>query len=377
MRISSLTLNEYLLLKDSDITEMSVTFTEPVQLIIGSNGSGKSSLLRQLSLYPSVRSLFGKSGFKSLVVEKDSVYYKLDSEYEKPSSPHAFYEGESEENLNVGRTTDTQKELIVEHLGITSLVDDLIMNRLTFPKWGAAKRREFLMDVNPDQIGFVLPLIKQTTSKIKACRNNLSRLQQRKILLEQDFLDDEALITLEQEKQSVNRDLESFQQYLMDITVGLKLLKPDTLQFSLSDLPAIKNTIRRCHYKLSGLSHISRDDHKRQLDRESTLSSLAVCDQQLKEIDEDIVTQSSKLVELETRYRDIAIEGDLKTIDDTIDRLESERNKLLIVRPQFEVSYDDLQIKYKELDVINDRLQIFSTLSIPLIPTKKRQKRER
>jgi predicted ATPase len=80
MKIVQLTLSDFLLVKDSGISKMTVNFTAPVQLIIGSNGCGKSSWSRQLSPTPQSRSLFGKKGFKSLTIEKDGFEYKLESE---------------------------------------------------------------------------------------------------------------------------------------------------------------------------------------------------------------------------------------------------------------------------------------------------------
>lgn len=336
-----------------------------------------SSVLRQLSPYPAVRSLFGRHGFKSLVVEKDGVYYRLETEYEKPSSPHLFFEGDSEENLNISRTTQTQQELIIEHLGITPLLDDLIMNRYIFPKWTSSKRKEFLMSANPDQIGFVLTQIKLISSKIKACKNNLARLQSRKILLEQDLLDQDTLLSLNEEKRVINEDLTNFQQNLMDIEVGLRTTNITHTSLSLTDLPSIRKLIKRCHYQLSGLSHVNRDDKQRQIDRENLLSHIAVCDQQLQQADENIVHQSGELDKLETRYRELSLEGDLHETDALIQRLEIEISKLQITRPQFELSSTDLQIRYEELDELKDRLYIFSDLSVVLIPTKKRQRRER
>lgn len=377
MIFTSLTLYDFILVKESGIQEMTVNFTEKVQVIIGTNGSGKSSTLRQLSPFPAVRSLFGKKGFKSLVIEKDGVSYRLETEYEKPSSPHLFFEGDSDENLNVGRTTETQKELIEHHLGVTPLVNDLIMNNYIFPKWTPSKRKEFLMGANPVQVGFVLGLIKQTSSKLKACKNNLARLQSRKILLEQDLLDDESLESITQEKKTLSDELGAFQQNLMDIEVGVRSLQdiPNTL--TLSDLPGIRRIVKRCHYQLVNLSHISRDDNQRQLDRESTLAKIAVCTQQLVEVDEEILQQSTHLAELETRYSELSFEGDLHTVDTTIRRLESERDKLQIPRPPFELSREELKDKYQELDVLKERLHIFSNLTITLLPMKRRQHRER
>jgi DNA repair exonuclease SbcCD ATPase subunit len=375
--IAGLVLTDYNLTKESGIKEMTVTFTETVQVIIGPNGSGKSSTLRQMSAYPPVRGLFGKEGFKSQIFIKDGVYYKLESEFSKPSSPHLFYEGDNEENLNVGRTTETQKELIASHLGITQIVDDLMMNRYTFPKWTAAKRKEFLMGANPDKIGFIGVQIKQVASQIRARKNQIAHLQSRKIILEQDILDADTIASLVQEQEHINQDLQSYQQELMNIEVGVRTIPQDRPSFSLGDLPGIRQTVKRYHYKLSSLSHVNRDDQKRQNDRETVLSKLAVCAQRLIETDDEILKQSSELTELEVRYRELTFEEDVHSVDATIQRLEAERDKLQIPRPSFELTRDELQTKYQELDTLRDKLQLFGNLTVPLLPMKRRQHRER
>jgi hypothetical protein len=321
--------------------------------------------------------MFDKTGFRSLVIEHNNTHYRLESEYEKPSSPHAFYEGDSEENLNVGRTTQGQIDLIMEHLGITPFLDDLIMNRLVFPKMGNTKRKEFLVSANPDQIGFMLPLIKQTSQKIKACKNNIARLQSRKIMLEQELIDDDTVQSLEGEKQALHEDLNHFQKNIMDLEVGLRTLTSSAPPFLDTYLATVALTVRRHRYKLSTLSHVERDDDQRQRDRETVLSKIAVCQQRLEEADSEILKQSADLAELEVKYRELTIHDDFHQTDLIIQRLEADRDKLQITRPPFELSPDDLQIKFQELDQLRDRLHLFGQLDVRLLPAKRRQHRER
>ena len=253
MRIVSLTLRNYLPFAESAIRELHVTFHEDVQLVIGSNGSGKSSLVKQLTPYPPVRSIFTKNGFKSLVLKRGETYYRLETEFEKPSSPHLFFEGDNEENLNIGRTTQTQVELIQEHLGITPLIDNLMMNRYTFPRMTPSVRKEFLMSANPDKIGFVLKLIKQTSSKVKACRNNLSRLQARKIILEHELLTPEQRHDLEQEKQTIEKELSQYQGHLMNLEIALRTL-PSASWSDITNLPQTQRFLKRARARLVHLS---------------------------------------------------------------------------------------------------------------------------
>jgi ABC-type Mn2+/Zn2+ transport system ATPase subunit len=374
MRFISLSLTEYEYVRDSDISHIEAKFSSDVQLVIGSNGSGKSSMMRMLSPYPATRTMFGKGGHKSQQIEKDGVVYTLESDFSKPSSPHLFYEGDNLENLNIGRTTDAQKDLIVEHLGITPFVDDLIMNRYTFPKWSATKRKEFVMANNPDQIGFVLTHLKQISSKIRACKNNLARLQTRKILLEQDLLSPEVTQELIDEKVAIDSELGLFQKNLMDIEVGLRTISHQS-HMSI-DISGLRKTVRNCRYKLASLSHVSRDDYTRSQDRENLIGRIAGCDQKIQTIEEDIIRITDGLRDMEVRYLEIAPNDDLANIDLSISKLEDERNRLQVTQPPFEITHDELVTKYDEWNEVRDRLLLFTDCEVTLLNRNKRTHRE-
>lgn len=369
-------LSDFLLVKDSGISYLDIQFNEDVQVIIGSNGSGKTQTTRQLSLYPPVRSLFGKKGFKQLVVENHGQEYILESQFEKPSSPH-FFKNQENENLNTSGTTENQSDLIEEYLGITSFIDDLIMNRPLFPKWGNAKRKEFLMDHNPDDIGFILPLAKKISSDIKACKNNLARLVSRKILLEQDLLNDETLISLENEKKNIDTVLSHLQNYLFNIEVYDRTLDLTKPLISLDEIPVIHNQIKNCYYKLGKLSHINRNDVERQSQKEELLSAVAKYDQRIQDTQASLAQETQMLNELETQYKELAVDESLHQIDLTIDQLTQEKDKLKAVKPLFELSQEELTKKRDEISLLHQHLEIFQTRSVRLLSTKKRQIRER
>lgn len=375
MRFTQLSLNDYIPLTDSAITLLTVKYTSDVQITIGTNGSGKSSYSRQLSPYPAPRSIFGKQGFKALTIEKDGETFRLESEYQKSSSPHAFYNVDTNENLNVGRTTETQKELIVEHLGITPFVDDLIMNRISFPTMLTSKRKEFLMAHNPSDIGFVLGLIKQNASKIKACKNNLNRLQSRKILLEQDLLSPENVLELETERKQIEEDLRFFQQQLMTIEVGLRSTPATSL--SDQDYRALTKTLRSVRYKLIDLTDVDRNDGKRSQERDRLVGEIASYAHQIEQANNDLIAQNKELNDLETRYLELAPDGDLREVESTITRLEIARDSLQTHDPEFSGTKDDIDKLYQQLDIIGDRLKIFERCEVPLYSRVKRSRRER
>jgi hypothetical protein len=376
MKIVQLTLSDFLLVKDSGISKMTVNFTTAIQLIIGSNGCGKSQYSKQLSVYPASRSLFGKKGFKSLIIEKDGFEYKLESEYEKPSSPHAFYEVGNEENLNTGRTTDIQKELILEHLGITPLVDDLIMNRIVFPKMKSTARKEFLMANNPNDIGFISQELKKVSSKIRACKSNIARLQSRKILLEQDLLSIEDVQALETEKLHIEKDLSFFQNQIMEIDIGSKIIGSlEEVQLSVNPL---RENLKKIRFKMRHFSHISRDNNERTILKNKLSGQISSFNTRLEEMDALIIKQSEELSDLEVQYRDLSPDGDLQEIENTILRLELDRDKLKTSKPDFEISRENLNHYYNSIETIGQVLSTFQTIgNTPLYSSKKRNHREK
>lgn len=374
MRITQLQLDDFTLLRDSNISHLVIDYTENLQLILGTNGSGKSSVCRQLSTTPTSRSLFDKKGMKSLTIENEQGTYRLESDYSKPSSPHSFIDVDTGENLNIGHTTDEQKVLVNKHLGITPLVDDLIMNRIHFPSMLPSKRKEFLMAHNPDDIGFVLTKAKQIASKIKACKNNLNRLQGRKIILEQDLLSPESLESLQEEKKSIEEDLGHFQKILMDIEVGLRTIGPVTLPHY--DPKDIKKRLAHMRYAISDLNLVSRDDRQRQQDRDRLSVTVASIEQQIITLNDTLLKSNETLHDLELRYRELAPDGDLRDVENSITRLEADRDRLKTEDPQFKGNRDTLTSLYQQWEVLRDKLKIFETCEVPLYPRAKRQRRE-
>ena len=375
MKIVSLNLIDFVPFKDSGIRRFDATFTENIQLIIGRNGSGKSTLCAQLSPLPPARSIFGKKGLKSLVIDHDGQYFKLESEFEKHSSPHLFIDGD-EENLNVGRTTQSQNELILTHLGITPLIDDLMMNRYQFPKWTVSRRKDFLMNVNPDQLGFVLVEQKKISSKIRACKNNLSRLNDRKMTIEQDMLNDDHLLALRDEHTRITRELAFFQEQLLTIDIALKTMS-QSQGGSLSMIPHMKSSLKTYRQEIRRLSDVVREDRERQFQREDCLQRIAVLLQKQQDNEQKIIDLSHDLIDLEARYNDLSPDGNLDEISANITRLEIQRDRLQTTKPPFELSKDDLQQKQDEWFTIQEKLMLFQDLSVTLYPRKKRQHRDR
>lgn len=109
-----------------------------IQIIVGTNGSGKSFLLSQINLMPPQPRFYGKNGVKEITLRHLGHTYVLRSEL-NPTSHYFIKDGV---NLNDGRTAAVQKDLVFQEFGITQFIHELLSGETTFTDLPVAKRRE-------------------------------------------------------------------------------------------------------------------------------------------------------------------------------------------------------------------------------------------
>lgn len=188
----SIALDNYLPFTHSGIKHVSIDFKSPVTAFLGTNGSGKSSLLRALTPYSPVRTEFGQGGKVVKVIDHNGSIYELTSDFKNPGSPHSFRKDGVE--LNLSGTTETQKDLIEEHLGTSKLLEDIISGNIKICQISKAERKSLFSATYPGDLSFVLDYHKQISSMARACGNQLKLLKSREASIRSSLID-EAEIT--------------------------------------------------------------------------------------------------------------------------------------------------------------------------------------
>lgn len=223
MRIVEASLHQLVTFKFAEIHKLSVTFSHPLQIVLGTNGCGKSNLLRQLTPRCPVRRDYETGGYRRLVIEHQNHTYTLTSDFSNKSSPHSFVT-ESGENLNEGGTTGVQDELIESYLGWTPRLEAIMSIGYDFVAMSAGLRKVLLIESNPARLGFILDDQKRVSSKIRACKNNLSMLQDRKIDLEAKMIDQSAFDQLSTEQKQLENDTQKNVVFISQIKSELQRL---------------------------------------------------------------------------------------------------------------------------------------------------------
>ena len=209
MKILYLELFGYKRLKLTNIQHLKIDFTEKIQLILGSNGSGKSSVMRELSPLPASPSDYSKDGYKIIEVQKGNNHYLLKSEFGGKAKHSFICNGE---NLNVGDgTAQIQKELVKLHFGITPEIHSLMLGETKFHSMSVADRRYWFTQLSDTSYTFALTAYQKlkeayrdTTGAIRMAQTRLAQETQ-KLLSE----------TEENQYRTQVTDLTEFLHYLL------------------------------------------------------------------------------------------------------------------------------------------------------------------
>lgn len=156
MRLKKMVLVGYTRFPLSNIQRFVYTPESSEQVILGSNGAGKSSLLSEImNLVPNGRD-FATGGFKEYHFEHDGLDFVLISTYNVKAGSHSFTVNGIE--MNDGNTQATQRELVVKYTGLTQDLVDLMTGKARLSRMSPAKRREWLMKISGTDFTFALQL---------------------------------------------------------------------------------------------------------------------------------------------------------------------------------------------------------------------------
>lgn len=219
MKIISLELKGYAFLMPRGINYVKYTPESLMQLIIGSNGSGKSALFKELSPLPAISSEFSKDGFKSIEITYAGHHYLLQSIFSPQGNKFHFIKDGTE--LNEGHTVTVYKDLCRLEFGITTDIHSFLLGEKSFTTMSYKDRRTLftnIADVDFDyairyyqrlasQLRDVTGAIKITKSKLQAeVAKKLTEEEENSLRKEVDFMRGKIRLAIES-KPRANVDL--------------------------------------------------------------------------------------------------------------------------------------------------------------------------
>ena len=190
MRITRLVLHNYVRFSLNNITDLVYTPDKDMQIILGQNGSGKSSLLEQLlPVCNNAKKDFNTDGYRELHFTHNNREYVLRN---TQNGKHSFIIDSSE--YNTGGTRVVQNQLIKEHTGITPNIQRVLLGGKLFTRMSPMERKEWLTEMSAIDYTYPVSVYNKLRTEhrdivggIKLLQANITRATQ--TMLSEELLD--------------------------------------------------------------------------------------------------------------------------------------------------------------------------------------------
>lgn len=176
MKIERLELYGYVRLMLANIQKFVYTPTAHCQIILGTNGSGKSSILYELSPLPAQSGQYTKDGYKKVWITHKGIEYQLESAF-RHGNKHSFKK--DGEELNPGGTGAVQKELVKREFDYTLERHELLIGKTRFTSMAPMKRREWITQLDSVDYSYALGMYQKLKSTARDHQGTLKHLKQR------------------------------------------------------------------------------------------------------------------------------------------------------------------------------------------------------
>lgn len=189
-------------------------FDDIMNIILGRNGYGKTTLLKELSQLPPDNADYDEGGYKEVHHKDDRGYFILKSHTGKNSTHEFILNGK---NLNEGQTLTVQKDLVKNYFGVTQNVFNIISGLYTQFKFSTLttnRRKEFLMSVNPNDTSYGLKIFERLKSNYNTTRGALKNQRQR-LVVEEQRLKDLASMSVEE----LNLEISKFEGIIKEALI--------------------------------------------------------------------------------------------------------------------------------------------------------------
>lgn len=146
-------------------TSFEWTPSKNLMIIIGRNGAGKSSVMKEISPLPGRKDDFHSGGVKEYHCTHNESLYSLVSEYGHGSGYHSFVKDNVE--LNEGHTFAVQEQLCKQEFNLTWEIDSIIKGEKVFSKMDISERKKLLAEMSPVCLDYAFDVFNKTAKSLR------------------------------------------------------------------------------------------------------------------------------------------------------------------------------------------------------------------
>ena len=162
MKYLKIQLKGYKFLSLNNISLITITPESKFHWILGSNGSGKSSLQREISPLAANHAHYTAEGYKYVKIEKDGDIYDLKSVFGGPKRLYSFVKNGVE--LNDGHTSTVFNNLVLQHFGITKEIHEFSLGLRKFTQMSPVDKKNWITKLSDVDYTYALKYFQKLTS---------------------------------------------------------------------------------------------------------------------------------------------------------------------------------------------------------------------
>lgn len=240
MKITYIKLVNFKFMPHLDGSVFEHKFDEKVTMIAGCNGSGKSSLLNELTPLPSDKNSYWKHGYKEIHITKENKQYVLISDFREGTKYQFLVDGEEQ---NASNNVTTQRELAFFHFNMTPVIHEILTDKETFTGMSLAARKKLFSLITNINIDTVLDNYNSLKEELK---NNEAVLKNQTSLYQAE----EEKLASNNHIDYINESLQRTHQHIDFLLDVRSYLAPHRNN---SDLNSTSDKVSRLKYQLQTL----------------------------------------------------------------------------------------------------------------------------
>lgn len=337
------------------INYIQITPQNKIQLLLGTNGSGKSSILTQITPLPANHQDYHKGGYKVIELIHNNSRYILKSLFNEDGNKYHFIKDDIE--LNDGLKATTFTELVRQEFRITQEIQDVMTGSQTFTRMEVGQRRNWFTKISDADYTYAIKYF----SRLKEQHRDMTgaiKLHQSRLVQES-----EKLLTPELEDK-YRKEIIIFNDLLVKLLDNKTPTRVSKLE--------LNKSIESLESELMQLVSKVKQSKSNFPNNEGFLSKEAIEDQ--------IIEQKAKLRSLESEIETIATsienqdktlqvlkDSNLGSIDDIDSSIDTQLNNVANLKMQNRLGlvFTDPTIAYQALQSVSDNLiQLASELTV-------------
>lgn len=351
VKIKKLVLSGYKRLMLNNIRKITYTPESVFQIILGTNGCGKSSVLYELSPLPAQPNDYVNNGYKEIEIEHNGHEYILRSTF-KSTNKHEFIK--DGENLNPGGTVTVQRELVKNDFKIDQEIHELLVGLTNFTSLAPIKRREWITKLCNVDFDYAISVFRNVKSGARDTQGALKHVKNR-------IADETTKLTNIGDTSAIDKKYDELHQ---DINILFQELDGDcrdSKELKRELFTLLKEVELNNHYLITKVPPNPKMFTSLE-DIDAYINTLNTEKQVQEEVRKRITKEYGELLDILEKYKEAGVD-DIKVIKTQLNEMHAEKNRLVSTIENWTMpNYDCREAETSLREIVHELLATMKSL---------------